>query len=123
MKKSSIWVLVAFTLIFTAFVAGFYVGRNYNRPPVQVSSLPPRTTASSSPASAEPTVSTALQKVNINKATQAELEALPGVGPTLAGKIIAYRMTYGYFHSVSELLNVEGFGQKRLEALLEYITV
>ncbi len=122
MKKSGIWILVVLTLIFAAFVAGFYVGRNYNRPPVQVSSQPPKTTAASTAATA-PTQSTAAGKLNINEATEEQLQQLPGIGPVLAKQIVAYRMTYGYFHSVSELLNVEGFGQKRLEALLEYITV
>ncbi len=122
MKKSGIWILVVLTLIFAAFVAGFYVGRNYKRPPVQVSSQPPKTTAASTAATA-PTQSTAAGKLNINEATEEQLQQLPGIGPVLAKQIVAYRMTYGYFHSVSELLNVEGFGQKRLEALLEYITV
>ncbi len=123
MKKSGIYALITITLVFAAFVAGFYVGRNQNHSPVQVSSQPPQTTVSTAPSLPQTTVSTGFVKVNINLATYEELQTLPGIGPSLAQNIIDYRITYGYFHSVSDLLKVPNFGEKRLEALLNYITV
>jgi len=53
------------------------------------------------------------QKVSLNKATQAELEALPGIGPTLAKAIIEGRP----YDTAQDLLRVQGIGEKRLEAI------
>ena len=63
------------------------------------------------------------QKVNINTATIEELVALPGVGPTLAGRIVEYREKAGQFNSVEELLNVKGIGEKNFEKIADYLTV
>src|SRR5438067_5730207 len=52
-------------------------------------------------------------KVNINTATLDQLEALPGIGPSLGQRIIDYRTQHGPFHSVADLLNVSGIGDKR----------
>ena len=59
--------------------------------------------------------------VNLNTATQQELEALPGVGPVLAGQIMAWRQDNGGFSSVAQLQEVSGIGPKsfaKLEALV-----
>jgi competence protein ComEA len=50
--------------------------------------------------------------ISLNAATQAELELLPGVGPTLAGRIIDYRTTSGGFRKVEDLLKVGGIGDR-----------
>jgi competence protein ComEA len=55
--------------------------------------------------------------VHLNSATAAELEALPGVGPVTAQKIVDHREKHGAFRSVDELLAVPGIGPKRVEAL------
>lgn len=52
------------------------------------------------------------QAVNLNTATQAELEELPGVGPVMAGKIIAWRTENGRFSRVEELQEIDGIGPK-----------
>lgn len=62
-------------------------------------------------------------KVNLNTATQAQLEELPSVGPVLAGRIMAYRQSKGRFTSARQLLEVSGFGPKKYEALKGLITV
>ncbi|MGV8846678.1 helix-hairpin-helix domain-containing protein [Tessaracoccus sp.] len=51
-------------------------------------------------------------QVNLNTATQSELEALPGVGPVLAGAILGWRQEHGAFRSVAELQEVTGIGPK-----------
>lgn len=61
-------------------------------------------------------------KVNLNTATQAQLEDLPGVGPVLAERVIAYR-TKKRFTSVRQLMEVEGFGPKKFESLKDLVTV
>ena len=52
------------------------------------------------------------QPVNLNAASQAELEELPGVGPVMAGKIIAWRTEHGRFSRVEELQEIDGVGPK-----------
>lgn len=61
--------------------------------------------------------------ISINQAETEEFMALPGIGEVLARRIIAYREENGTFSSVEELLNVEGIGKKRLEEMIDLITV
>ncbi|WP_456278218.1 helix-hairpin-helix domain-containing protein [Bacillus sp. AK128] len=63
------------------------------------------------------------QLVNINKAEQAELETLPGIGPAKAAAIIAYRNEHGLFKTVDDLGSVSGIGEKSLEKLKDFITI
>jgi comEA protein len=55
--------------------------------------------------------------LNLNQATPAELQQLPGIGPKMASRILAYRKANGPFHSAEELLNVSGIGPKKLAKL------
>lgn len=61
--------------------------------------------------------------INVNTATAAELEALPGVGPALAGRIVAYRAANGPFASPQDLLAVSGIGEKTLARFVEMVRV
>ncbi|MEN3001007.1 MAG: helix-hairpin-helix domain-containing protein [Armatimonadota bacterium] len=61
--------------------------------------------------------------LDLNRATAEELEALPGIGPVLAARIVEYRQQRGRFQSVDELLDVHGIGPKRLEQIRPYVTV
>ncbi len=61
--------------------------------------------------------------VNLNEATQAELNLLPGVGEKLANDILKYRDEIGGFQSVDELMNIRGIKEGRLLSLKKYITV
>ncbi len=61
--------------------------------------------------------------ININTATQSELESLPGIGPTLAQRIIEYRETNGYFQTIEDIKKVSGIGNKKFEAIKDLITV
>ncbi|MCS7216409.1 MAG: helix-hairpin-helix domain-containing protein [Candidatus Bipolaricaulota bacterium] len=61
--------------------------------------------------------------LDLNRATAAELERLPGIGPVLARRIVEWRETYGPFRSVQDLLKVPGIGPKTLEGLLDKVTV
>ena len=60
-------------------------------------------------------------KVNINKADVSELQNLPGVGVSLSEKIFNYRKENGNFKKIEDLKNVNGIGEKKFEALKEYI--
>jgi competence protein ComEA len=66
---------------------------------------------------------TASGKVNLNTATQAQLEELPGIGPTYAQAIIAERQRRGGFTSVNDLRSVRGIGDKRFAELAPLVTV
>jgi competence protein ComEA len=61
--------------------------------------------------------------VNINSATQAELETLPGVGPVTAGAILQWRTDNGAFSSVDELLEVSGIGDATLAQIAPFVTI
>ena len=61
--------------------------------------------------------------VNINTASKKELDALPGIGETLAQRIIDYRSANGPFSTVDDLTKVKGIGAKTLEKLKPYATV
>ena len=61
--------------------------------------------------------------ININAASAAELESLPGVGPALAGRVVAYRDANGAFSSVDDLLAVSGIGAKTLARFRDRVAV
>ena len=61
--------------------------------------------------------------VNLNEATQAELNLLPGVGEKLANDILKYRDEVGAFESINELMNIRGIKQGRLLSLKKHLTV
>ena len=74
------------------------------------------------PAATEaPVVSTEL--ININFASQVELESLPGIGPTTAQKIIQYREQNGPFITTEDIINVPGIGPGTYERIKDLITI
>lgn len=62
-------------------------------------------------------------RLNINTASAAELENLPGVGAVLAERIIAHRQQYGPFRRAEHLIMVRGFSDHKFRALADLITV
>jgi competence ComEA-like helix-hairpin-helix protein len=62
-------------------------------------------------------------RVNINQASEAELRALPGIGPRLADRIVHFRQQNGPFGEISELTAVPGLGDKMLRELSPYLTI
>jgi competence protein ComEA len=63
------------------------------------------------------------QKININLAVQAELETLPGIGPSTAKKIVDYRNVNGFFTTVENIKDVSGIGDKMFDQLKDLISV
>lgn len=76
-----------------------------------------------SPQGSAPAIGAGTHRVNLNTATQAELELLPGIGPAMAKRIMEYRKEHGKFASVDQLDNVRGIGEKTLEKLRALVTV
>lgn len=60
--------------------------------------------------------------VNINQASEEELDALPGIGPSLAAAIVEQRESEGAFSGPEDVLDVKGIGEAKWEALEPYIT-
>lgn len=75
------------------------------------------------PRSEPKAVTPATTLINLNTATAAELESLPGIGPKVAARIVEYRTKKGSFHKVEELMNVQGIGEKSFLKLRPQLTV
>ena len=114
-------VLLGITAAFLLLAAGYFLGSRSGAEPYRVEALPvqagtpaPAVTASA-PAAPE--------RVNINTATAAELDALPGIGEKRAADIVADREANGPFRIPEELTRVPGIGEGTLAGLIDYITV
>lgn len=62
-------------------------------------------------------------KININSADEAELETLPGIGPSKSAAIIEYRTTTGPFKSIEDIQSISGIGEKTFEKLKDKIAI
>ena len=61
--------------------------------------------------------------LDLNRANQQDMEALPGIGPVLAGRILDYRQSHGPFKNIDDLENVSGIGPKKLEKMKPYLVI
>ncbi len=64
-----------------------------------------------------------VSKININTATETELDKLPGIGPVYANRIVEYRQLNNGFKSLEELKNIKGIGEKTFEKLKDLISL
>lgn len=126
MKNKLLAVLPVITALFAGLTLGLFLGRNTSGGTVSVSvparmqSIPAATVSTQA---AQETTSPVCFPININTADKEALTALPGIGDVLAQRIVDYRQAHGAFTAVEELINVEGIGQARAEAILELITI
>jgi competence protein ComEA len=70
-----------------------------------------------------PVVEKITAPVNLNTATAADLESLPGIGPRMAERIVEYRQKNGAFKKIEDLMNVKGIGEKNFLKLKVRLTV
>ena len=61
--------------------------------------------------------------LDLNRATKQDFDALPGIGPRLAERIMEYRQSVGVFHSLDELRTVKGIGKKKFDQIRPFVTV
>ena len=128
MKKSVLSLLLVVTLLFIAFVGGFYVGRNGNQNSVQISGIPKytfpvststaRPTEITQPPTLDPLTIQLLQV--INSATLEDWDAVPNIGKVTAQAILDYRSEYGDFQHPEDLMRVNGIGEKTYKTIMEY---
>ena len=79
--------------------------------------------AATAPAQSPQQAAAAQFPVNINAASEAQLETIPGIGPVKAQAILVWRAAHGPFTDPSQLLEIKGIGDKTLAKLLPYITI
>ncbi|MCH7493403.1 helix-hairpin-helix domain-containing protein [bacterium] len=109
--------LPVFISLLAGFGAGWFLKPDSAAAPAATPTAIARPTADSPAPPAVPGL------VNINSASNEELQTIPGIGPVLAGRILEYRQSFGGFTSVDELTNVKGIGEKTLAKMLPHITV
>ena len=63
------------------------------------------------------------EKININTATQTEFETLPGIGPSLAYKIVEYRNQNGKFKTIEDLKKVSGIGENKYKQIESFVKI
>ncbi len=88
-----------------------------------VAAMPAPGLAQTKPSASQPAKASPVGVVNINTATAAELDALPGIGAKTAARIVEYRQKNGPFKKVEELMNVRGVGEKNFLKLKAQISV
>lgn len=69
------------------------------------------------------TLGASTKEININKATETELQSLPGIGASLASRIIEYRNQNGKFSKIEDIKNVNGIGDSKYDNIKDFITV
>ena len=118
-------ILLAITAALLLFMTGYFLGAHGGAEPYRVEAqLVQEATETLSSGTASPEISPGVSpKVNINTASAAELETLPGIGEKRAADIIADREANGPFRVPEDITRVSGIGEGTLAGLIDYITV
>lgn len=123
MKNKLLAVLPIFTALFVGLTLGLYLGRNPAGGSVTVSVPARRQAVIPAQTVSGPSDQERALIVDINTADTDELAQLPGIGEILAQRIVDFRKVHGPFTAPEQLTNVEGIGQGKLEAILDWITI
>lgn len=116
MKKAP-WILVGITGIFLCVLLGVFIGRNFVNNYIPLDNITDNNTTEAS----EHKQNT--NGLDLNAATLQQLTLLPGIGETLAQRIIDYRTEHNGFTSVDELKQVSGIGDKKFAEIMPYVMV
>ena len=113
--------ILALTAAFVVFLGGYFLGGRNTDEPYTVSTQTQWTEQVG--ALADQSEESDEKKININTATELELQELPGIGAVRAEKIVADRETNGPFRIPEDIIRVPGIGQGTLEEIIDRITV
>lgn len=116
MKKAGL-LLILVTILMIGLMAGVFIGRRMGSVTVSVNEM-----RNADPSVPSATNANVTGKININTANLQQLSMLPGIGDTIAQRIIDYRDLNGNYQTIDELMFVDGIGEKRLEEITPYIT-
>jgi len=119
LKKFEVCV-IAVALVAVAFTGGYFTGRSGSGRDIRIEVLEHNGYSDDTTGKSFPVVE---DEDSSNTATISELEALPGIGDTLAERIVGYRNKNGDFKSIYDIQNVEGIGEAKFSAISEQITV
>jgi len=117
MKKQAL-ILIGITGAFLFLLLGVFLGRNLNKSYISIQEPASVQTKATESGSQEYD-----GKIDINTATVQQLQMLPGIGETIAQRIIDYRTEHGNFDKTEDLMNVSGIGEKKFENIRDYIKV
>lgn len=121
MQKSNIWSALLPLSLCAALLIGLFIGRISSGDRILVEK-PDATAPDKTVSSGEEPTEAPDALVNINTADASLLSQLPGIGPTIARRIVDHRQRYGPFLSIYELMAVDGIGEKVFQKLVPYIT-
>ncbi len=113
MKKVT-QILLCTSLMALALMVGLFLFRNHGSRIVRITDYIPPTKTSAEKG---------FCPIDINTADVATLMTIPGIGEAYAQRIVDYRQKHGDFTTITDLLNAPGIGQKRLDAITQYITI
>ena len=122
MKKQG-WILIAVTGAFFCLLLGIFLGRNIDRSYIQLGTNQTNSSQTSASQATTAQDSETLGKININTATAEQLQLLPGIGESLAQRILDYRSQNGPFNAIDDLMNVSGIGEKKFAGIKDYIII
>lgn len=132
-------VTIVLSLVLVSFAIGYFTGRSTILPSESASAAvvtaaraPQAERAERAPSAPENSVQTGTAppvpqtgttdgRIDLNTASPDALCTLPGIGETLAGRIVAYREANGPFRTTNDLMNVAGIGEKKFSALQELV--
>lgn len=114
--KKYLWIMIGITCMFLCVLLGIFIGRDTTDNYISVNSSDGNIIQTEAHNDAD-------GRMDINAASLQQLQLLPGIGESLAQRIIDYRTENGDFAAIEDLMKVSGIGEKKLEALKPYVKV
>lgn len=112
------WILVGITGVFLCLLVGIFVGRNLTD-----SYIPLDKAVESGSQNTSENAQAADGRIDLNTASLQQLQMLPGVGETIAQRILDYRTAHNGFTTIAELMEVEGIGEKKFTQIQPYVKI